>query len=133
QTHQEERLHDSVPHRLSRTQGVLQQLDALCSSSRERVGVAEKARVLHRMKAQVPLARHRHAAFEQAGRLVEFSPRDVEGTETPARKRQAVWGIEYLREVHGLPAGDGSFPELSLVEQGPGQIPPSQDGGESPA
>src|SRR5262245_23780557 len=131
QTHQEERLHNSVPHSLSRTQRVLQQLNALRSSSRERVGVAEEARVLHRMKGQVPLAGHRHAAFEQANGVIEFPPRDVERTETPARKRQAVWVIEYLREVDGLPAENGSFLELSLVKQGPGQIPTGEDGGKS--
>jgi hypothetical protein len=63
--------------------------------------------------------------------MIEFSPRDVQRGETPARKRQAVWVIEHLREVNALTAEDDSLLEPPLVGERPGQIASCQDCGKS--
>ena len=109
QTYQEQVL-GSVSHTLIGTQRVLKQGNALASSPRKRVGVAQAPRNLHRMNGQVPLSRHRHPAFEQGDCVAEFSPGDLKAAQEPSTPRPGCRGDRPPQRGGGLLGRERSLP-----------------------
>src|SRR5262249_2836311 len=118
----------SQPHALGGLQRGLQQLDPLSGPPRERVGVAEAPRMHDRKEGDIPLASKSQPALEQADRLAQFAPGDLEIGDTPAGSDQAVWVIEFLGKADAFFAIYQTFLKTSTVSQNPAQIKASYHG-----